>query len=111
MCDFAASLKPSHRGELEITDLNRLYLDRGELRVRRLGRSLAWLDTGTCQSLIDASNFIAAVEERQGLKVACLEEIAWDNGWIDRAQVERTAHSMGKSAYANYIRFLLEAQK
>lgn len=108
VCDFAATLKPGTRGELEITDLNRLYLARGDLRVRRLGRGLAWLDTGTQRSLIDASNFVAAVEERQGLKIACLEEIAWDNGWMDCAQVEAAAASMGKSAYGEYLRALLK---
>ncbi|MCX8109600.1 MAG: glucose-1-phosphate thymidylyltransferase RfbA, partial [Verrucomicrobiae bacterium] len=107
VCDFAATLKPSARGELEITDLNRIYLELGELRVRRLGRGFAWLDTGTTQSLLDATHFIEAVEERQGLKIACLEEIAWDNGWIDRAQVEAAAAAMGKSAYGDYLRALL----
>lgn len=108
VCDFAATLEPSARGELEITDLNRIYLERGELRVRRLGRGFAWLDTGTHQSLLDATHFIEAVEERQGLKIACLEEIAWENGWIDRAAVENAASSMGKSAYGDYLRALLQ---
>ena len=108
VCDLAASLKPSPRGELEITDLNRLYLDRGELQVQKLSRGFAWLDTGTHRSLVEATNFIEAIEERQGLKVACLEEIAWDNGWIDRTSVEAAANSMGKSAYADYLRFLLK---
>lgn len=107
VCDFAATLEPGARGELEITDLNRIYLERGELQVQRLGRGFAWLDTGTTQSLLDATHFIEAVEERQGLKVACLEEIAWQNGWIDRAQVEAAASSMGKSAYGEYLRSLL----
>jgi glucose-1-phosphate thymidylyltransferase len=105
---YAATLKPGARGELEITDLNRIYLERGELAVERLGRGLAWLDTGTHRSLAEATSFIAAIEERQGLKIACLEEIAWDNGWIDRAQVEAAAVGMGKSAYAEYLRFLIE---
>src|SRR5512137_505777 len=95
--DFAAGLKPSARGELEITDLNRLYLERGELAVEKLGRGFAWLDTGTHRSLIEAAGFIEAIEERQGLKIACLEEIALDNGWIDRNQVEQAATLMGKS--------------
>jgi len=107
VCEFAAQLKPAARGELEITDLNRIYLERGELQVQRLGRGFAWLDTGTTQSLLDATHFIEAVEERQGLKIACLEEIAWQNGWIDRAQVETAASSMGKSAYGEYLRSLL----
>ena len=110
VCDLAAGLKPSGRGELEITDLNRLYLERGELTVEKLGRGFAWLDTGTHRSLIEAANYIEAIEERQGLKVACLEEIAWDNGWIDRAQVEKTAALMGDSNYANYLRFLLQSR-
>lgn len=111
VCDFAATLEPSARGELEITDLNRIYLERGELQVRRLGRGFAWLDTGTHQSLLDATHFIEAVEERQGLKIACLEEIAWENGWIDRAMVEAAASSMGKSAYGDYLRALLQMRE
>jgi len=111
VCDFAATLEPSARGELEITDLNRIYLERGELHVRRLGRGFAWLDTGTHQSLLDATHFIEAVEERQGLKIACLEEIAWENGWIDRAMVEAAASSMGKSAYGDYLRALLQMRE
>ena len=110
VCDFAAALKPSPRGELEITDLNRVYLERGELNVEKLGRGFAWLDTGTHRSLIDAGNYIGAIEERQGLKIACLEEIAWENGWIERAQVEAAAAAMGKSNYADYLRFLLESR-
>lgn len=107
VCELAAGLKPGARGELEITDLNRLYLERGELSVEKLGRGFAWLDTGTHRSLIEAANFIEAIEERQGLKIACLEEIAWENGWIDQAQIEQTAAAMGKSNYAEYLRFLL----
>lgn len=103
VCDRAATLKPSRRGELEITDLNRLYLERGELTVERLGRGLAWLDTGTHQSLVQATNFIEAIEERQGLKVACLEEIALENGWITPEQVRRLAAAMGKSQYGEYL--------
>jgi len=110
VCDLAADLKPGARGELEITDLNKIYLERGELRVEKLGRGFAWLDTGTHRSLIEATNYIEAIEERQGLKIACLEEIAWDNGWIDRARIEQTAAAMGRSNYANYLRFLLTSQ-
>ena len=105
--DFAAALKPSPRGELEITDLNRVYLDRGELAVEKLGRGFAWLDTGTHRSLVEATTFVEAIENRQGTKVACLEEIAWDNGWIGAAEVEAAAKSMGKSAYGEYLRMLL----
>jgi glucose-1-phosphate thymidylyltransferase len=109
VCELAAGLQPGARGELEITDLNRLYLERGELRVEKLGRGFAWLDTGTHRSLIEAANYIEAIEERQGLKIACLEEIAWDNGWIDRTQIEHSAAAMGRSNYAAYLRFLLQS--
>jgi glucose-1-phosphate thymidylyltransferase len=110
VCRLASNLKPSARGELEITDLNRLYLERGTLHVSVLGRGIAWLDTGTARSLIEAATFIEAIEERQGLKVACLEEIAWYNGWIGEREVREAADSMGKSPYAAYLRELL-AQK
>jgi glucose-1-phosphate thymidylyltransferase len=100
---FAASLLPSARGELEITDVNRAYLRTGELNVIRFGRGIAWLDTGTHEALLQASNFIQAIEERQGLKVACLEEIALRQGWIDRAAVVRLAESLGASEYARYL--------
>jgi len=105
-CQIAKSLTPSSRGELEITDLNRVYMERGDLRVQPLGRGFAWLDTGTHRSLIEASNFVEALEERQGLKIACLEEIACDNGWLAIEQIEALAQSMGKSKYAEYLRFL-----
>ncbi|MBA3707679.1 MAG: glucose-1-phosphate thymidylyltransferase RfbA [Planctomycetes bacterium] len=107
VCDEAARLKPSARGEYEITDLNRVFMERGELQVAKLGRGIAWLDTGTHQSLMEASNFIQAIEERQGLKIACLEEIAWHQKWIGPAEVRAEADSMGKSAYAAYLRDLL----
>ena len=100
---IAAALAPSARGELEITDVNREYLHRGELNVIRLGRGIAWLDTGTHEALLQASNFIQAIEERQGLKVACLEEIALRQGWIDRAAVIRLARSLGSSEYGRYL--------
>jgi glucose-1-phosphate thymidylyltransferase len=110
VCDLAARLKPSARGELEITDLNGILLQQGKLSVLRLGRGTAWLDTGTHRNLQDASDFVAAIEERQGLKVACIEEIAWNNGWIGPREVRAEAESMGKSNYAAYLLDLL-AQK
>lgn len=96
-------LKPSSRGELEITDLNRLYLNEGRLSMKILGRGMAWLDTGTHDSLLDASNFIATIENRQGLKIACLEEIAYRNGYIDREQLLRLAEPLKKSHYGEYL--------
>ena len=111
VCHVAASLRPSTRGELEITDLNRQYLGRGTLQVSILGRGVAWLDTGTPRSLIEAGTFIEAIEERQGLKVACLEEIAWDNGWIGEPEVRSAAESMGKSPYAAYLHALLKSDR
>ena len=107
VCDIAESLRPSARGELEITDLNRVYLERGDLRVEVLGRGYAWLDAGTHRSLIDASNFIQAIEDRQGLKVGCLEEIAWRNGWIDAAAVRGAADRAGSSSYGEYLATIL----
>jgi glucose-1-phosphate thymidylyltransferase len=101
--DFAAGLAPSARGELEITDLNRCYLDRGELHVETLGRGHAWLDTGTHQSLLEASNFIGTIEARQGLRVCCPEEIAWTNGWIDDAQLRALAEPLAKNGYGEYL--------
>ena len=101
--DYAASLKPSPRGELEITDLNRLYLDAGNLHLQPLGRGHAWLDTGTHQSLLEASNFIETIEARQGLRVCCPEEIAFGNGWIDAAQVEKLAAPLAKNGYGQYL--------
>lgn len=103
----ARKLKPSARGELEITDLNRVYLERGDLTVEKMGRGIAWLDAGTARSLLESSTFIGAIEERQGLKVACLEEIAWRNGWISLDQLKAQADRMGKSAYATYLRGLI----
>jgi glucose-1-phosphate thymidylyltransferase len=103
----ARNLSPSPRGELEITDLNREYLDEGMLVVEKLGRGMAWFDTGTHRSLLDAANFIAAVEERQGLKVACLEELAWRNGWIGMEEVRVLADALGKSTYASYLTDIL----
>jgi glucose-1-phosphate thymidylyltransferase len=108
--DIAGRLKPSARGELEITDVNRAYLDRGELRVEKLPRGIAWLDTGTHEALMQASNYIQAVEERQGLMVACLEEIAYRMGYISAADLARLAHAMEASAYGQYLCRLLEQE-
>ncbi|GET21265.1 glucose-1-phosphate thymidylyltransferase RfbA [Prolixibacter denitrificans] len=107
----AKTLKPSARGELEITDLNRLYLEEGKLRVKLLGRGMAWLDTGTHESLIEASNFIATIEHRQGLKVACLEEIAYNKGWIGREQLLTLAEPLKKNQYGQYLIQLANQKK
>jgi glucose-1-phosphate thymidylyltransferase len=108
--DIAARLKPSARGELEITDVNRTYLERGALRVETLGRGMAWLDTGTQEALLQASNFIQAIEQRQGLKVACPEEVAYKMGFIDAAQVRRIAGSMKGNEYGQYLEEMLEEE-
>ncbi|MCX6545081.1 MAG: glucose-1-phosphate thymidylyltransferase RfbA [Acidobacteria bacterium] len=105
--DMAASLKASARGELEITDLNRLYLERGQLTVERMGRGYAWLDTGTHESMLEASLFIQTIERRQGLKIACPEEIAYRLGYIDAEQLATLAHDLGKSDYGRYLARLL----
>jgi len=105
--DIAAGLKPSARGEYEITDVNKEYLRRGELEVRLMSRGFAWLDTGTHQSLADATNFVRAIIERQGLQMSCIEEIAWTRGWIDDGQLRRLADSYGKSSYGQYLRNLV----
>ncbi len=105
--DRAGALKPSPRGELEITDLNRAYLNDGQLHVERLGRGTAWLDTGTPDALLQAANFIQAIQQRQGLKIACLEEIAWEHKWIDSATLELQINRLGKTPYAEYLRRLL----
>ena len=104
---LAKSIKPSPRGELEITDLNRLYLEQGTLDVETMGRGYAWLDTGTHESMLEASQFIQTIERRQGLKVAAPEEIVWRNGWVDDAQLERLAQPLGKSGYGQYLLGLL----
>ena len=106
--EIARSLKPSARGELEITDLNRRYLERGELHVELFGRGIAWLDTGTHESLLQAAMFIEAIENRQGLKVCCPEEIAFRAGFIDAAQLETLARAMGMSAYGSYLTAVLQ---
>ena len=105
---YAAALRPSARGELEITDLNRRYLEQGTLHVETLGRGFAWLDTGTHESLLQASTFVETVEARQGLKIGSPEEVAWRNGWIDDAALAQRAEQLGKSAYGAYLLHLLE---
>jgi len=107
VAELAREVRPSARGELEITDLNRLYLEAGTLSVEIMGRGYAWLDTGTHDSLLEAGQFIATLEKRQGLKVACPEEVAWRQGWIDDAQLERCAAALGKSSYGQYLRGLV----
>jgi glucose-1-phosphate thymidylyltransferase len=106
--DVARGLDPSNRGELEITDVNRRYLRRGELQVETLGRGMAWLDMGTHDSLLQAANFVQTIEERQGLKISCPEEIAWRNGWIGAEAVERIGRSMDNNAYGQYLIDLVE---
>lgn len=108
VCDIAANIKPSPRGELEITDVNAAYLERGQLQVEIMGRGYAWLDTGTHDSLLEAGQFIATLEKRQGLKVACLEEIAYRSGWIDAAAVEKLAAPMLKNGYGQYLMKVLQ---
>ena len=108
--EYAKDLKPSARGELEITDLNRVYLESGELDVRILGRGFAWLDTGTIDSLMDASNYIMAVERRQGIKISAIEEIAYRMGFIDSGQLEAAAAGYGKSAYGDYLRKVMRGK-
>jgi glucose-1-phosphate thymidylyltransferase len=105
---FAAGLKPSARGELEITDLNCIYLERGELNVQKLGRGFAWLDTGTPASLLEAAEYVRAIEQRQGQRIACLEEIAFRKGWIDAQALRETATRIAKSSYGAYLLRVLE---
>jgi glucose-1-phosphate thymidylyltransferase len=106
--DFAAALEPSPRGELEITDLNRCYLDDGSLQLEKMGRGFAWLDTGTHESLVEASTYIETIEKRQGLRVCCPEEIAYFNGWIDATQLRELAKPLAKNGYGQYLLSLLE---
>lgn len=107
----AASLKPSARGEYEITDLNRLYLDEGTLKVELFGRGFAWLDTGNCDSLLEASNFVATIQNRQGFRVSCIEEIAWRKGWIDVEQLYHLGEQLGKTEYGKYLMELAESKR
>ncbi|MBF0612434.1 MAG: glucose-1-phosphate thymidylyltransferase RfbA [Magnetococcales bacterium] len=107
VCDFAGNLSPSQRGELEITDINKLYLSRQQLAVQTLGRGVAWLDTGTHESLLEAGQFISILEKRQGLKIACPEEIAWRKRWISSEQLEKLAVPLAKNAYGQYLFALL----
>ena len=108
--EYAKLVKPSERGELEITSINQMYLEAGNLTVELLGRGFAWLDTGTHDSLIEASTFVQTVEKRQGFKIACLEEIAWRNGWLDDEGVKRAASSLAKTGYGQYLLELLRAR-
>ena len=108
VCDFAAELQPSPRGELEITDLNRLYLDQGKLQVELMGRGFAWLDTGTQDSLLEAAGFVATLQKRQGLMLACPEEIAYRKGWITAEKIQQLAEPLAKNAYGKYLLRLIE---
>ena len=110
VCDIAAGIKPSARGELEITEVNARYLAQGQLDVEIMGRGYAWLDTGTHDSLLEASQFIATLEKRQGLKVACPEEVAWRSGWIDSAQLAALSQPMLKNGYGQYLAKLVREQ-
>ena len=107
VCDIASQIKPSERGELEITEVNRIYMERGKLHVQVMGRGMAWFDTGTHESLLEAGQFISTIEKRQGLKVACLEEIAYRKGYIDASQLEALAQPLRKNGYGNYLLRLL----
>ena len=105
---IAKSIKPSDRGELEITSINQVYLQRGNLNIERLGRGFAWLDTGTFENLLDASHFVETVEKRQGYKIACLEEIAFNQGWISRDKLNEIANMLDKNSYGSYLKSLLK---
>jgi len=106
--EMAKQVKPSHRGELEITTLNQMYMERGDLNVELLGRGFAWLDTGTHESLLEAAMFVETIEKRQGYKIACLEEIAWRNGWLTNEQVKQTADALSKNSYGQYLADLIK---
>ena len=105
--EIAKQVKPSHRGELEITTINQMYMERGDLNVELLGRGFAWLDTGTHESLLEAAMFVETIEKRQGYKIACLEEIAWRNGWLSDEQVMQTAKALSKNSYGQYLSDLM----
>lgn len=105
--EMAKQVKPSLRGELEITTLNQMYMERGDLNVELLGRGFAWLDTGTHDSLLEAAMFVETIEKRQGYKIACLEEIAWNNGWLSNEQVKQTADALSKNSYGQYLADLI----
>lgn len=109
--DIAKHVKPSLRGEVEITSINQVYLDRGELSVELLGRGFAWLDTGTHESLLEAGHFVETIEKRQGYKIACLEEIAFNNGWLNKDQLQRVGQSLSKNSYGQYILDLINIKK
>ena len=106
--EIAKNIKPSPRGELEITDVNKAYLERGDLSVELMGRGFAWLDTGNCDSLLEASNFVATIQNRQGFYVSCIEEIAWRNGWITTAQLRVLGEGLQKTEYGKYLLELAE---
>ena len=108
--EMAKKVKPSHRGELEITTLNQMYMERGDLNVELLGRGFAWLDTGTYESLLEAAMFVETIEKRQGYKIACLEEIAWNNGWLSNEQVMQTAKALFKNSYGQYLADLIKSE-
>ncbi len=110
VCEFAKSLKPSKRGELEITDLNRVYLENNRLDVSTLGRGYGWLDTGTVDSLTEAGEYVRVIQTRQGLQIACIEEIAYKNQWIDKEALQKSADSYGKSAYGQYLKSVIEGK-
>ena len=110
MVEYAKNLKPSARGELEITDLNRIYLESGELNVELLGQGFTWLDTGTHESLVDATNFVKTVETHQHRKIACLEEIAYLNGWISKEDVMKTYEIVKKNQYGQYLKDVLDGK-
>lgn len=111
VCEYAARIKPSHRGELEISDINRIYLEKGMVNVKLMGRGVAWLDTGTFDSLLEAGNFVATIEKRQGLKIACPEEIAFRQGLIDEQQVLKISSSLKNNEYKKYLLSLVEDEK